>query len=759
LPIASCGCWINIKKGFVLNIMKKKIISLSGKTTSFCRDIIYKALTVVEPTILFNLHKEKSTLVHQVGRVLFFIKPNLGDQPSPELPLGNSNFSEHNLAFVINRFAEAGWELEALKIIPSEFITPDMIRMHYPQMFAGERYDNMRTIFSSEELNATDKLYLPDHPTIKIVHAMRLINDYGFKAEDIYRVWGEAIEQGYCTEEKKGVNAINSEDKSSLLGRTLVALVRDQEMCSRANRGLPFLVANGFSVFYSEIAKIPKIKIPFMIFRRASDKGVPIELIKSDVIGSSNPRMAKEGSIRNSAFRSMIGDLRGFRAIVGPTNNGVHCSTPGSATKEISMFFQEFWLANEANSSIQYAAARKQMFRYQHEGSQPFGIKYSNAEAVTDSSGMVRMSELCKQDGKFPVMSVILAGAGSGGRFFEYQNSSMQNTSKSLVEIENSTILGHRLNYFEQLLKSGVPIKEIFLLTPGHHHEIERHLADVSAVRLDRNISILDRIVSRKSTAIPRIRPFAQDLLKDSNFKKENGDENQRQMKANELGTKGGQVAVRKDGSICFTPPGPICALTDMIQFRLKDMIKKGVEVVAINSMEDIGFMLYPGVLNHIKNGDAPIYYSLVESETPNFSGGGLAKIDGKQCIVPRKNFAGLDFKYKNTFHVYLNVENLLKWLGTTKEQFLSMDTLKIRRLINLKIFSKINPTFEVKPYEGWVGQFTWHIDDLAQIMPFGLIFQDNGYSKDFCEIKTGKDMGQVVEFLKSHSREFGISQ
>ena len=736
-------------------MMKTKIVSAHAPTDFFSRTIIKKALEIVKPTIVYNLHEGNDIyLVHSAERVLVFIKPNLGDAPGPEMPLGNSNFTVHNLSVVIDKFSNVGWDLEVLKIIPSQFITSDMIRMHYPEMFAGERYDNMRTIFSEDELRTVDMLYLPDHKNIKIVHAMRLLNDYGYKSEDIYRVWGAAIEKGYCTGDPSGLNVIQSDQKNSFLGRSLVALIRDQEMCNLVNNGLPFLLANGFSVFYAEIAKTPEIKMPFMVFKRNEYGGIPIEQIKPVVVGSSNPRMAKEGSIRRGAWQSSIGDLRGFRsANPGPTNNGVHCSVPKSGTKEVSMFFPDLWLANHDNSSIQYTVVRKQFKRYQNEGSKDFGIKFAKAEGVTDSSGMISMAELCKQDGGFPKTAVIFAGAGSGGRFLGDRNGSMQQTSKSLAKVGDRTILGHRLHYLDNLLQSGVPITEIFLLTPSHHHEIERHLADL---RAEGKTTLLDRVIARKSTVIPRLRPFSEDLLNEDKFKKKYPEVNERQARAKYLGTNGGQLALKEDGSICFNPPGPICAVTDFILFRLKDMIQNGTEVVAINSMEDIGFMLYPGVLNHVKNGDAPIYYSLIESDTSNFSGGGLAKIDGKQCIVPRKDFANLEFKYKNTFHVYINIENLLKWLGTTKEEFLLMEAAKIRRLINLNIFSKINPTFEVKPYEGWVGQVTWHIDDLAKIMQFGLIFQDDGYKRDFCELKTPEEIDRVHEFLDSHVQEFG---
>jgi UDP-N-acetylglucosamine pyrophosphorylase len=209
-----------------------------------------------------------------------------------------------------------------------------------------------------------------------------------------------------------------------------------------------------------------------------------------------------------------------------------------------------------------------------------------------------------------------------------------------------------------------------------------------------------------------------------------------------------------QDGNVSMKPPGHIGGFIDYVQQKMKADIVKGVQVVLLNSGEELGMTVDASIINYVAQGDKCLYFNIIPSAIP--SGGRVVSVNGKNLILERSQFPPGAYQpsgYKNTFQVMLNIDNILQALNVDRNTFSGMSDQMIHNLLIQKILIRLKPITEVKPidnYAQWVVQFEYLFGQLSWILPTDFILKDREYAKLFFEIKDKEDIINVKDQIQA---------
>ncbi|GEM_PF-6806383 len=732
-----------------------KIISTTSnamqKLATLAKNIVAHANSITSSELIYN--GTGSIMLMQENFFTLYIRPIFNEGQTNFDP-NDTNLTEENVLAILNKMNETGWNLRAVRIVTGTDIDETAVKQLFETSFLGEGYDDLSSVLDEEDFSII-RLNLGNEASgYRFIHAEKLL-EKGFSRTELATLWKDNV----TNNKVKQINTSNI--SKSKVGKLKGCIIDDTALLERIGENKPIILINGYVHQLMEGFLRKNQKIPFFIFESDKDKSYD----DAHLIGNTDPNLAFSDSLRGQLVNNN-NTTHSLSIKAPPTvlNNVLSARGPGERALEIvKNFFPGLVPTSSEASSI-----APEVWMKWTEGVEKYclGAPFKRNAVIsavtteTVNAGLVpnvtTMSNIAAMNfnNYTPNISIVGTGSGSGSRLMPGMEEKASKCVYPLAKDKHPAInpLLIKLFYFSDSL-SYFPIHGLHLLTSSKHNLIERILDRLMGVS---NLATLLRVTSTLNPSlIPRMEPYYNDLIRSEAFKQYC--ENRGLIVSNEakrISTDSFKIKTI-NGEASFQPPGHIHALTDYILHKMQEDISNKVNVVYINSLEEIGNRLNMPLIKFVYHGDKALYFSFIEN-TVN-SGGGLALVDGKPSILRKSWRPDLPMSYKHTCQCLLNINNLLKHMKVSKEEFLLLTKDEIRKLITEHILKGLVPDLEVKnPVDDhWVLQFHLGIDDLlGSNLPTGVIIKDGEYRHEFAELKTKEDLKNIELTRKRYYSE-----
>lgn len=675
----------------------------------------------------------------------------------PSNSVANANGTDSNIRSIINRFEEKEWTLQALKLLSGAESNLDRLIAHYPQPFFDGQAEDVSPRLTTAEKDKLKDIWGEEATSYPMYHPVQIVKRDMASYQIIAKVWhtGRGTDnQLLNTGDSRGINNV-SPQKDPIYGRRLLLLVKDNP----ALPGIaPFFIVNGFSA--ELVVKFSRSgeKIAIMAFGRELSSSYDLGHMREYVVGTTDPRYARPGSIRYDALHSE--EYTGSHPItsadtVGIGNNIVHLSeNSADAYHELRLWLPEvLWYPPTGPYAPDISFKSWDHLRKLYIERQ---LQSYPSQVNTPDPGALQKLSLLAEPSKLPAMSINMMAGGSGGRFFGYELPEhlrnkffapiipIGDNTYSFLELQLARIAGENNEH---------AIKAVNILAA-------ENTAKTIASRLEElqreNSHLIDAINITsvlKRQGVPRIVPLAEDLESEKKFLDycEKNGANSKEL-AQDIGKSAGDI-VKVDGAISAKPPGHLSVILHYIHHRLKDELKEGVEVAFFHIGEDAYARPDPRFLSFALKNKAIATIALIESS--NLEKGYLIDSAGKlQLAETVKNLGVKGPFYLNTSRLALNTEALATFLAGSVPNFMDLTEPQLRDTVTAKMINKLSPFLDIKPVENytqWAGQFAFVVGQVSEVFTTKFVLCDNAYQK----VLTFKTQQELKEILPIIQREY----